>query len=113
MGGGEFSGPSRNGSRRHIGNIREVGSCSLDSIHLASRRFSLARSRGLPAKGIIQLLRKRPRKMAACLSVAQTSPFSRWIAHTGIGRKVPVPAIALPESWTVDIGLTRVDHVRL
>jgi len=51
--------------------------------------------------------------MAACLSVAQTSPFSRWIAHTGIGRKVPVPAIALPESWTVDIGLTRVDHVRL
>jgi len=24
-----------------------------------------------------------------------------------------VPAIALPESWTVDIGLTRVDHVRL
>ena len=59
----------RNGSSRQIGNISEVGSCRLDSIQFASVRFSLARFRGLPAKGIIQFSKElyalQPRACAA------------------------------------------------
>src|SRR5208337_3909087 len=55
IGGSDFSGPSRNGSRRHIGNISEDGSRRLDLIQFVSVRFSLARLRGLPANGIIFL----------------------------------------------------------
>jgi hypothetical protein len=54
----DFAGPRRNGSRRHIGSISEDGSRRLDSIQFESVRFSLARLRVLPAKGIIQLLQK-------------------------------------------------------
>src|SRR5882672_5601685 len=59
IGGSAFSAPRRNGSRRRIGSISEDGSRRLDSIQFESVRFSLARLRGLPEKGIIQPLREK------------------------------------------------------
>src|SRR5882762_2986553 len=58
-GGSDFSTPRRNGSRRRIGSTSENGSRRLDSIQFESVRFSLARLRGLPEKGIIQPLREK------------------------------------------------------
>src|SRR5208282_1105256 len=77
---GDFSAPTRNGSKRHIGNISEEGSRRLASIHLASVRFSLARLRGLPPKGIIWSLRKKAPRSEAHARPLQTSLIPPSIA---------------------------------
>src|SRR6266481_3543609 len=70
-----FSAPRRNGSRRRIGSTSEDGSRRLDSIQFESMRFSLARLRGLPEKGIIQPLREKTINKKGAVQIAAPSYF--------------------------------------
>src|ERR1700722_14004370 len=95
----DFFGSRMNGSRRHSGRKGKDGPCRLDAIQWASVRFSLARSRGLPAKGIIQALRKKASRNEATQAFGQISPIRRQM-HVGSVRSIS-PAIRVVVMETV------------